>query len=161
MDGASESGLKLPPHSTEAEQSVLGGLLLDNTAYDRIADKLSEGDFYTSDHAIIYRAIVGLFDKRHEVDIVTVAEALENREQLKKVGGIAYLGELAQNTPGAANIERYAEIVRERAVRVVVAGCLMRRERGLEQLGGIGFSVHRVESDDNGQDDTHVSRNEG
>lgn len=117
MDGASESGLKMAPHSTEAEQSVLGGLLLDNTAYDRIADKLSEGDFYTSDHAIIYRAIVGLFDKRHEVDIVTVAEALENREQLKKVGGIAYIAELAQNTPGAANIERYAEIVRDRSLK--------------------------------------------
>jgi replicative DNA helicase len=117
MDGYNKSDLKLPPHSTEAEQSVLGGLLLDNQAYDRIADKVSEADFYTSNHAIMYAAIVRMLSVNSEVDIVTLAEELESRQQLTKVGGIVYLGELAQNTPTSANIERYAEIVRDRSLK--------------------------------------------
>lgn len=117
MNNYDEADLKIPPHSTEAEQSVLGGLLLDNEAYDRIADKVTDNDFYTSDHAIIFRAIAGLLNKQHPADIVTVAEALESRQQLTKVGGLAYIGSLAQNTPTAANIERYAEIVRDRSLK--------------------------------------------
>jgi len=108
--------LKLPPHSVEAEQSVLGGLLLENEALDKVADLISPGDFYRHDHRVIYDHISRLIQHNNPADIVTLAEALENTAQLASVGGIAYLGALAQNTPSSANIRRYAEIVRERAV---------------------------------------------
>ncbi|MCB5184246.1 replicative DNA helicase [Methylobacillus gramineus] len=108
--------LKLPPHSVEAEQSVLGGLLLENEALDRIADLLGPGDFYRHDHRLIFDHICRLIERTKPADIVTVAESLENSAELSSVGGLAYLGALAQNTPTAANIRRYAEIVRERAI---------------------------------------------
>lgn len=110
------NNLKLPPHSVEAEQSVLGGLLLENEALDRIADLIGPDDFYRHDHRVIYENISRLIEHNRPADIVTVAEALESNAQLATVGGIAYLGALAQNVPSAANIRRYAEIVRERAV---------------------------------------------
>jgi len=108
--------LKLPPNSIEAEQSVIGGLLLENEALDKVADILSPDDFYQHDHKIIYQHIARLIERNRPADIVTVAESLENTAELASVGGIAYLGSLAQNTPTAANIRRYAEIVRERAI---------------------------------------------
>jgi len=108
--------LKLPPHSVEAEQSVIGGLLLENEALDKIADILSASDFYRHDHRLIFKHIGKLIEHNRPADIVTVAESLENSAELSSVGGIAYLGALAQNTPTAANIRRYAEIVRERAI---------------------------------------------
>ncbi|MGY1488026.1 replicative DNA helicase [Methylobacillus pratensis] len=108
--------LKLPPHSVEAEQSVLGGLLLENEAMDRIADILGADDFYRHDHKLIFQHISRLFERSRPADIVTVAESLENSAELSSVGGLAYLAALAQNTPTAANIRRYAEIVRERSV---------------------------------------------
>ena len=108
--------LKLPPHSIEAEQSVIGGLLLENEALDKIADILSAADFYQHDHKTIFEHIVKLIEKNRPADIVTVAESLESTTELSQIGGIAYLGALAQNTPTAANIRRYAEIVRERHV---------------------------------------------
>jgi replicative DNA helicase len=107
---------KLPPHSVEAEQSVLGGLLLDNAAWDKIADMIGETDFYRADHRLIYRHISKLIGNSRPADVITVSESLENTRELDGIGGLAYLGALAQNTPTAANIRRYAEIVRERAV---------------------------------------------
>ena len=109
--------LRLPPHSIEAEQSVLGGLLLDNQAWERIADVLSESDFYRDDHRRVYRHIGKLVDKNKPADMVTVFESIEQSEDKDKTGGLAYLGALAQNTPSAHNIRRYAEIVRERAIQ--------------------------------------------
>lgn len=116
--------LKLPPHSIEAEQSVIGGLLLENEAIDKIADILTANDFYQHDHKLIYQHIGKLIEQNRPADIVTVAESLEMNAELSAVGGIAYLGALAQNTPTAANIRRYAEIVRERSVmrKLVVVG---------------------------------------
>jgi replicative DNA helicase len=108
--------LKLPPHSVEAEQSVLGGLLLDNTAWDRIADLIAESHFYRADHRLIYRHISRLIEHSRPADVVTVAESLEATKELASVGGIPYLSALASNTPSAANIRRYAEIVRDRAI---------------------------------------------
>ncbi len=108
--------IKLPPHSVEAEQSVLGGLLLENSAWERIADLITEQDFYRHDHRLIYRHITKLLDGSKPADVVTVSESLENSNELTTVGGLAYLGALAQNTPSAANIRRYAEIVRDRAI---------------------------------------------
>lgn len=108
--------LKLPPHSIEAEQSVIGGLLLENEALDKIADILRAEDFYQFDHKTIFQHIAKLIERNRPADIVTVAESLESTAELSTIGGIAYLASLAQNTPTAANIRRYAEIVRERAI---------------------------------------------
>jgi replicative DNA helicase len=108
--------LRVPPHSIEAEQSVLGGLLLDNAAWDRIGDVLSVDDFYRDDHRRIYRHIARLLETGKPADVVTVAESVESSEDKDKAGGLTYLGQLAQNVPSAHNIRRYAEIVRERAV---------------------------------------------
>ena len=107
---------RLPPQSIEAEQSVLGGLLLDNSAWDRISDVLTEQDFYRADHRLVYRAIAELVENNHPADALTVAETLERAGRLAEVGGQAYIGSLAMNTPSAANIRRYAEIVRERSI---------------------------------------------
>lgn len=108
--------LKLPPHSVEAEQSVLGGVLLDASAWDKITDLVTEQDFYRLEHRLIYRHISRLTELSKPVDAITVAESLESHAELDKAGGLAYLGSLAQNVPSAANIRRYAEIVRERAI---------------------------------------------
>jgi replicative DNA helicase len=108
--------LKVPPHSIEAEQSVIGALLLDNLAWDKIADKMNEDDFYRQEHRLIYQAIKRLIEKSHPADIVTVAESLEKNNVLTEIGGLVYLSTLANNTPSAANIIRYAEIVRERSI---------------------------------------------
>lgn len=110
------AALKLPPHSIEAEQSLLGGLLLDNSAWDRIADIVTEGDFYRDDHRRIFRHIARLIERARPADVVTVFESIEKSNEVEQAGGLAYLGEIANNTPSAANIRRYAEIVRERAV---------------------------------------------
>jgi len=108
--------IKLPPHSVEAEQSVLGGLMLDSTALDRVADLVAADDFYRQEHRLIFRQIVRLSELAKPVDVITVAEALEIAGELDKVGGLPYLGGLAQNVPSAANIRRYGEIVRERSI---------------------------------------------
>ncbi|MBB5190500.1 replicative DNA helicase [Silvimonas terrae] len=108
--------LRLPPHSVEAEQSVLGGLLLDNPSFDRIADILGEKDFYREDHRRIFQHIVRLIEHNRPADVITVAESMDNNNELSYVGGLSYLGALAQNTPSAANIRRYGEIVREKSV---------------------------------------------
>lgn len=108
--------LPLPPHSQEAEQSVLGALLLENNALDRIADILAPEDFYRYDHRLIYDHARALIEQGKPADIVTVAEALTEQGKLQEIGGIAYLGALAQNVPSAANVRRYAEIVHEKAV---------------------------------------------
>ncbi|MBL0141362.1 MAG: replicative DNA helicase [Betaproteobacteria bacterium] len=108
--------LKLPPHSVEAEQSVLGGLLLSNQSWDRIGDALGEGDFYRADHRILWRAIVRLIEDNKPADVLTVAESLKINGELEGVGGLLYLQALTSATPSAANIRRYAEIVRERAI---------------------------------------------
>ena len=108
--------IKLPPHSVEAEQSVLGGLMLDSTALDRVADLVAADDFYRQEHRLIFRQIVRLSELAKPVDVITVSEALEIAGELDKVGGLPYLGGLAQNVPSAANIRRYGEIVRERSI---------------------------------------------
>ncbi len=109
--------LKVPPHSIEAEQSLLGALLLDNQAFDRVADLVTGEDFYRDDHRRIWRHISKLVENAKPADVVTVSESIEASEDKDKTGGPAYLGALAQNTPSALNIRRYAELVRERAVQ--------------------------------------------
>jgi replicative DNA helicase len=108
--------LKVPPHSIEAEQSVLGGLLLDNGVWDTVADRITESDFYRADHRLIFRAIAALAERNDPFDAVTLSEWLESRNELENAGGLAYVGLLAKETPTAANIRAYADIVRERSV---------------------------------------------
>ncbi|PKM35300.1 MAG: replicative DNA helicase, partial [Gammaproteobacteria bacterium HGW-Gammaproteobacteria-10] len=108
--------LKVSPHSIQAEQSVLGGLMLDNQTWDSIADKVVEGDFYRKDHRMIFRAIEKLAEKQDPFDVITLSEALASAGQLNEVGGLAYLGTLAKDTPSAANIVAYATIVRDKSV---------------------------------------------
>ena len=107
---------KAPPYSVEAEQSVLGGLMLENRHWDDLANKLGAEDFYREDHQLIYRAIAELASAHRPCDFITLSEHLKARGQLEAAGGIAYLGTLANDTPSAANVMAYAEIVRERAV---------------------------------------------
>lgn len=116
MKDSQLAAIKLPPHSLEAEQSLIGGILLDNAAWERIADLVNEVDFYRDDHRRIYRQITRLIDLGKPADVVTVFEALEKSGEAEQAGGLVYLAEIANNTPSAANIRRYAEIVRERAI---------------------------------------------
>ena len=106
----------VPPNSVEAEQALLGGLMLDNQAWDKVADRVSEADFYRPDHRLIFVAIKELANRNEPRDAVTLSEFLERREQLTEVGGLGYLGTLAKDTPSAANIVAYADIVRERGL---------------------------------------------
>ena len=108
--------LRVPPHSVEAESSVLGGLLLDNTAWDRMGDLLVDTDFYRHEHQLIYAAITSLVNSSKPADVITVSEQLQNQGKSEGMGGLAYLNSLAQYVPSASNIRRYAEIVRERSI---------------------------------------------
>lgn len=108
--------LKIPPHSIEAEQAVLGGLMLDNRAWEQIADRIAEVDFYRKEHRLIFRSIANLEMAESPFDVVTLSEELEKTHELEAAGGLAYLGRLAKETPSAANIKAYADIVRERSV---------------------------------------------
>jgi replicative DNA helicase len=120
-------GLRLPPHSIEAEQSVLGGLMLDSTAWDQIADRVTAEDFYRNDHRLIFAATAGLIERSQPCDAVTLSGHLESQGLLDQVGGLAYLGSLARDTPTTANIRAYADIVRERSVlrQLISAGNLI------------------------------------
>ena len=109
--------LRVPPHSVEAEQSLLGALLIDNQAFDRIADLVAAEDFYRDDHRRIWRHIQRLLENSRPADVVTVAESIEGSEDKDKTGGPSYLAALSQNTPSSLNVRRYAELVRERAVQ--------------------------------------------
>ena len=115
-DDPQVDALKLPPHSLEAEQSVLGGLLLDNEAADRVADVVGADDFYSDAHRVVYRHAMQLIAEGKPADVVTLAESLSSAQKLDYVGGLAYLGALVQNVPTAANIRHYAQIVRDRSI---------------------------------------------
>lgn len=132
------TSLAVPPHSMEAEQSVLGGLLLENSAWDRIADVIAEADFYRHEHRLIFRAITQLIELSRPADVVTVQEELQRRDELEPAGGFEYLINLAQNTPSAANIRRYAEIVRERSI--------------MRQLAQVGTDIARTAYNPQGKD---------
>ena len=117
-----EDALRLPPHSIEAERSVLGGLMLSDDAWESVASLVSAEDFYRSDHRIIFRYMADLMEHNKPIDIITISESLENVGELENVGGLAYISDLASSTPTASNIHAYAQIVRERAtVRSLIA----------------------------------------
>jgi replicative DNA helicase len=114
--GGAEQRLKVPPNSIEAEQSLLGGLMLDHTSWDKIADVVTADDFYRKDHRLIFSAIATLAEGANPCDVVTVSECLDNRGELDDAGGLEYLATLANETPGAANARAYARILRERSM---------------------------------------------
>ncbi|SRR5579871_68484 len=120
----SADGLKLPPHSVEAEQAVLGGLMIDASAWDSVADLIRGADFYRRDHQLVYAAIAELVERQNPCDAVTVSEALAGKGQVDEVGGLAYLARLTRDTPSAANVRAYATIVRDHALlrQLVTAG---------------------------------------
>ncbi len=109
--------LKLPPYALDAEQSVLGGILLDNQAWDAVSTKLCETDFYRVEHRLIFRVIQKLSEESHPFDVITISDALKNIGELDNAGGEAYLFEISSNTPSIANISAYADIVREKSVQ--------------------------------------------
>ncbi len=108
--------LRIPPHSIESESSVLGGLLLDNNAWDRVGDVLAEDNFYRHEHKLIFTAIASMINAGKPADVITVYEHLQGIGKAEEVGGLAYLNQLAQYVPSATNIRRYGEIVRERSI---------------------------------------------
>ncbi|HSC75833.1 MAG TPA: DnaB-like helicase N-terminal domain-containing protein, partial [Pseudomonadales bacterium] len=108
--------LRVPPHSLEAEQAVLGGLLLDHQSFDQVLEVLQARDFYSPDNRLIFSAMARLSDAGKPIDIITVSELLEQDSELERIGGIALLAELAHQTPGTSNLLTYAQIVRERAM---------------------------------------------
>ncbi|MFZ9425535.1 MAG: replicative DNA helicase, partial [Limnohabitans sp.] len=108
--------LRIPPHSLEAESSVLGGLLLDNSAWDRVGDLVTDSDFYRYEHRLVFAAVAALINSSRPADVITVFEHLQSLGKADEVGGLAYLNSLAQYVPSASNIRRYGEIVRERAI---------------------------------------------
>ena len=116
VDRDGTDAVRTPPHSIEAEQAVLGGLMLDSNAWDAVADIVSAGDFYRRDHRLIFEAVAEVVERRGPCDAVTVSEHLERKGLADETGGLAYLGTLARDTPSAANVRTYAEIVRERAI---------------------------------------------
>lgn len=124
MADARTPELRTPPHSVEAEQAVLGGLLIAPAAWDQVADVVRSEDFYRPDHRLIFEGIGALAASGKPCDVVTVSEQLERIGRLEDAGGLAYLGTLARDTPTAANVRAYAEIVRERSLlrRLITVG---------------------------------------
>jgi replicative DNA helicase len=110
------ASLKIPPHSIEAEIAVLGGILTDNSVWEKVVERVFEEDFYRKDHRIIFHAINALDSEGKPFDVVTVAEWLDSHQQLEEAGGLAYIAALAENTAGASNITAYADIVRKRSI---------------------------------------------
>ncbi|NVK54135.1 MAG: replicative DNA helicase [Alteromonadaceae bacterium] len=108
--------LKVPPHSIEAEQAVLGSMLIDPESWDKVSELVTDSEFYNRSHQIVFKAILQLLANSQPVDLITVSELLENNDKLDDAGGFAYLGELARNTPSSANVTAYAKIIRERAI---------------------------------------------
>ena len=109
--------INVAPHSLEAEQAVLGGIMLDNAHWDNVAERVQAGDFYNYAHRVIFEQMVELARHNRPIDIITLDQVLKNKGVLQDVGGFAYLAELSKNTPSAANILAYADIVSERAIR--------------------------------------------
>lgn len=139
---ATQSPFKVPPHSIEAEQSVLGGLMLSNHTFEDVSTVINQFDFYTKQHQAIYQAISQLNQNNKPFDLVTVVEALEASQQIELAGGKAYLAELVANTPGAGNILFYAQIVREKSIlrRLIEAsneiseGCYFTQNKAIREI---------------------------
>src|SRR3990172_10980716 len=137
---------KVPPQSLEAEESVLGGMLIDNTALDRVVEVLQPDDFYRGAHRKIYRAMLELSERNEPADLITLSEVLRTRGELADVGGSSFLAELAERVPTAANVMHYARIVRERAVlRGLITAATDIASRGYEATEDVKELLDRAE----------------
>ena len=134
--------LRIPPHSQEAESSVLGGLLLDNNSWDKVGDLLVEADFYRYEHRLVFASITSLVNTNRPADVITVFEQMQSQGKAEEIGGLAYLNSLAQYVPSSANIRRYAEIVRERSI--------------LRKLVSVGDEIATSALNTNGRPVTHI-----
>ena len=134
LDAKSALGLRIPPHSIEAESSVLGGLLLDNDGWDHVRDLISGKDFYRHEHKVIFETIERMLDLKNTADVITVFQFLDSTAKSQEIGGLEYLNALAQFVPSASNIRRYAEIVREQSIlrNLVAAG---------DEISTAGFNI--------------------
>ena len=131
--------LKLPPHSMEAEAAVLGSLMLDNSAWEKVGDMINSGDFYKSEHKFIFQAIVGLLEQNKPADVVTVFESLKSVDTVSNFGGIEYLNSLAQASPSVSNIKGYAEIIRDQSI-------LRRLISVSEEISSLALNSNRKET---------------
>lgn len=129
------------PHSIEAEQAVLGGLMLDNKRLDAVLEIVSESDFFRGDHQLIFRMMLGLQEASQPLDVITLTEELDRHNELENAGGLVYLAEMAANTPSSANIVAYARIVRERSTlrQLILAA---------QEISKSGFNPSGLDSDD-------------
>ena len=131
--------LKLPPHSMEAEAAVLGSLMLDNSAWEKVGDMINSGDFYKSEHKFIFQAIVRLLEQNKPADVVTVFESLKSVDTVSNFGGIEYLNSLAQASPSVSNIKGYAEIIRDQSI-------LRRLISVSEEISSLALNSNRKET---------------
>ncbi len=146
MDRIEQNLRKLPPQSIEAEESVLGGILLDNQAFDRAIELVGVDDFYRETHRKILRAMIELNQRSEPIDLVTLAEAMKRRGELQDIGGAAYLAELAEKVPTASNIDYYARIVREKAIlRSLIETATEIATRGYEPGGDVESFLDQAE----------------
>ncbi|MET1218944.1 MAG: replicative DNA helicase, partial [Glaciecola sp.] len=134
--------LKIPPHSIEAEQSVIGSMLIEPDTWDKVAEIVIESDFYNRSHQTIYRSILKLLSQNQPVDLITVSQILEQNDELDDAGGFAYLAELAKNTPSAANVVSYAKIIKERAIT--------------RELIGVAHDIAEISYHPEGRDSTDI-----
>ena len=138
---ANELAKSTLPHSVEAEQSVLGGLMLENNRLDSVLEVVGETDFFREDHRVIFRMMVKLQEAGDPLDVITLSEELQKHDELERVGGLGYLVEMANNTPSAANIVAYAKIVRERStLRQLIAAT--------SEISKSSFNPAGLDSDD-------------
>lgn len=142
--GANDATLRVPPHSVEAEQSVLGGLLLDNGAWDRVGDQLVAGDFYRFEHHLIFRAISEILIATKPADVITVFEHLQRAGKADECGGLVYLNAMAQSVPSAANMRRYVEIVHERAIQRKMIATVDEALSMLWAAADVGAAIDRI-----------------
>ena len=133
---------RVPPHSIDAEQSVLGGLMISNQSWDLISDKVTEEDFFRKDHKLIFRSLQTLAEEGIEMDWITLSEWLKDRGELENAGGVSYLGTMAKDTPSAANIVAYAEIVREHSIsRKTITAAIELQESAFARDGKTAIEV--------------------
>ena len=148
MASIEDSLRRVPPQSLDAEQSVLGGILLDNGALDRLAEILHADDFYREAHRKVFRAMQALSERNEPVDLITLPEELRARDVLAEIGGTAFLAELAERVPTAANIVNYARLVREKAIlRSLITTATSIAARGYEPGQDVKELVERAEQD--------------
>ncbi|MDP2762967.1 MAG: replicative DNA helicase [Enterobacteriaceae bacterium] len=142
MNNTKIKNLHIPPHSIEAEQAVLGGIMIDNTTWEKIADRLNNNDFYEKNHKLIFKAMLALISENKPLDIITISENLEKKNDLEKIGGIKYLSKLAKNTTSTANIIIYSNIIKDRALlrklitisKDIIDSSLNLKERNVSEL---------------------------